>query len=521
MYHKKLLLLFLFLLSGFSFTSWQVITYDAEDTVLFTWTLSGISNNQSTVRYTYGGNNFGWLFFLRDAEILSSPETIYLTWTNKSCYKKIQWVYYNNQRGMRFRPLDQDTLTKLQATTWAYVWLSMTWWLFMWCNGAWDTRVYGNITHMIGNTTYELIAGVEMNFSWNSYLNFWLITHLPIFWSSLRFVPATNWLFLSGHVFDSYGWIGKIWWSGVCVDSRSPDPNTVCSNSILTQYSNCWNITYTTGTKYCWWGGAGTSLAQDNCCTKGNLPWWNTDCDDNSLSYYDHTCVSPAVHAAPGVFCKYDDEKYLDNGIFPDTKYHRWFTYVEIMRKSCLHRGQWMKEWVRRYGPNEYITKAATLKTLVKIRGIVFDDFSIETEDKPYPGVILFADVNKNHWFSRYTQYAYSNKLADGLYTTKGTTRYFTPDVPISRNDIIKKIMITYHEIYPGTVSLSGTKSKLVDVTSSDPYYKYIREAEVLWFISWSPQKDGTYRFDGKRWVLRAEFAKMISIPFNAILFDE
>jgi len=81
--------------------------------------------------------------------------------------------------------------------------------------------------------------------------------------------------------------------------------------------------------------------------------------------------------------------------------------------------------------------------------GIVFKDFSIKTEDKPYPGTIIFADVNKNHRFSRYTQYAYSKGLTDGLYITKGTGKYFSPDINISRNDIIKKIMMTYHAIYP------------------------------------------------------------------------
>ena len=111
--------------------------------------------------------------------------------------------------------------------------------------------------------------------------------------------------------------------------------------------------------------------------------------------------------------------------------------------------------------------------------GIVFHDFSIESEDKPYPYALTFVDVDKNNWFSRYSKYAYSNGLTDGLYVTKGTGKYFSPNEPISRNDIIKKIMITYHKIYSGTVTLSTT-SNLTDVRPSDPYYKYIREAETL-----------------------------------------
>jgi len=172
------------------------------------------------------------------------------------------------------------------------------------------------------------------------------------------------------------------------------------------------------------------------------------------------------------------------------------------------------------YGPNESITRAATLKTLVKILWIYFDDFSIETEDKSYPWAIIFADVNKDHWFARYTRYAYSKWLTDDLYVTKGTQKYLSPDIAISRNEIIKKIMITYHMIYSWAITLSSG-SRLTDVRTWDPYYRYIREAESLWFISGSPQSDGTYKFYGSRAVTRAEFSKMIAIPFNGLLFEE
>jgi hypothetical protein len=49
------------------------------------------------------------------------------------------------------------------------------------------------------------------------------------------------------------------------------------------------------------------------------------------------------------------------------------------------------------------------LKTLVKIRGIAFEDFNIINEDQPYDGVQVFADVPKNHWFSRYSFYAFDH----------------------------------------------------------------------------------------------------------------
>jgi hypothetical protein len=79
--------------------------------------------------------------------------------------------------------------------------------------------------------------------------------------------------------------------------------------------------------------------------------------------------------------------------------------------------------------------------------------------------------------------------------------------------------MMTYHAIMTGRIDISGP-TKIMDISLSSPYYTSIREAETLWFISWIPQKNGAYKFEGTRNVTRTEFAKMIAIPFNGLLFD-
>lgn len=516
--------IFLFLLLGLCIpllAHAQLVEYDAEDEVVFSWMLSGIQTNQSTVWFFYGWNNFGGLIFLRTPETLAVPEVVQLNGVIKNCYKRIKGIYYNNQRGMRFWPLDQDTLSILQTFSWVYDDVQITGWLFMWCNWASDTYLYVNITHTRSWYDYELIAGVEMNFFWNTYLpRFWMYLTLPIFWQTLRYIPATDGLYLSGHLFDSYGWVWIVRWSGMCIDVRSPNPATVCLATPFLQTSNCGNIQNATWTKNCagWWW---TVLRRDNCCIGSNMPWENDECTDNSPSYYDRTCESLSVHnAAESKSCKYQDEQYLDRWSFIDTTNHRWYEYIEIMRKSCLHRGRWTNQWLWRYDPDSYVTKAEVIKTLVKVMGIAFDDFTIETEDRVYPYVPIFADVATTNRFSWYTEYAYLAWLTQDLYTTKNNKKYINANSMISRNQVIEKIMKIYHVIEPGTIDIASSQSHLVDTKPNDPYYISIREAEELWIISWVPQTNGTYKFLWTKNITRAEFAKMITIPFNGLLFD-
>ena len=49
------------------------------------------------------------------------------------------------------------------------------------------------------------------------------------------------------------------------------------------------------------------------------------------------------------------------------------------------------------------------MKTVVKILGIEFDNFTILNEDLPYvTGNIPFADVASGNWFAHYANYAYT-----------------------------------------------------------------------------------------------------------------
>lgn len=152
--------------------------------------------------------------------------------------------------------------------------------------------------------------------------------------------------------------------------------------------------------------------------------------------------------------------------------------------------------------------------------GIAFEDFDITTEDKTYPHTLIFKDLTPTHRFSRYSAYAYTRWLTEGLYQSNASNLYLSPDLYVSRNDIVKKIIEVYTTINNGQVPLNSW-TNLSDISPSDPYYSYIRQAESLGFIEGFPQADGSHIFAGDQYVTRAAFAKMIAIPFSALLMGE
>jgi hypothetical protein len=51
-----------------------------------------------------------------------------------------------------------------------------------------------------------------------------------------------------------------------------------------------------------------------------------------------------------------------------------------------------------------------------------------------------------------------------------------------------------------------------------DPYYTYVREAEVLWIIEWYSMPNWTHTWQWDKALTRAEFAKIFSLTFKSIL---
>ena len=61
-------------------------------------------------------------------------------------------------------------------------------------------------------------------------------------------------------------------------------------------------------------------------------------------------------------------------------------------------------QWI--YAPDRNMTRAEVVKTVAKIVGSYFDDFTIQSEDQAYPTPTQFADVAQDYWFAWYADYA-------------------------------------------------------------------------------------------------------------------
>ncbi len=465
-----------------SFSVPQTVNVGTQFTI--TWTV-----NQSWVAFS-GINLWNWSYYSFGG-LSGVMQTIY-NYTYNSTWNYTQTMYVYN-------PLNTGTIISCD-------WITQAIWPNLFVNKSISPTSWITMETLI---TYTINYGNN----WSGVaLNVLLTDIIPN-----RFTGNWNNLWtLSGNILRVFsgtlapGQTGQVILTGYATDRWQ------MTNTAMISWSNAsprtWSITTT---------------VLRNICGNWIVEIWEY-CDDwanNGKTWYCETDCSMFIrdyeHGSAWIICKYSDEDYIDNGPFIDTLNHRWYSYIETMRNSCLHRWRWTNFGLRKYDPDEHITKAEVLKTLVKIMGIAKNDFDIVTEDAVYNGTQIFYDVSKNHWFSWYTSYAYSFGLTNGLFNTVKNEKYLKPDDTITRYDTIRKIMEVYKKIINDNRIDISSRTNLTDMISNNPYYNYVREAEVLGIISGVPQKNGTYKFDWDRPLTRAEFAKVVSIPFGELLFLE
>lgn len=455
-----------------------VITIPSSITNIFNNTNSVIN----AIHFNRWGNNFQWVVIWWSwIDLGLSPQTVNYGPDTISCQLRISGLYYNNQRWARRWPLDRWTQGALAGIDNSYNDIQLTGWLFTYCTGpgADLNAVYGQITHTLTGTLsgeYKLAAGLVYDFNNNAYNNTWFTGSL-LWWTN----TTTN----SWYIYDS---AGGIW---------------ILSNATIQTGNN--NTGWNSGNG--WWGGWGG----------GGWGGWfisNTTTSGSSNSGSTIQISTPTTK-----LCHYDDVPYAANGPFQDTLGHRGFDYIEILRISCINQGRWRAKGKWEYQPNAKITRAEVLKTVTKILGSTFDNFSIINEKQIYTWAKPFVDTP--NWFNHYADFAFKQWLTDGLYTTdKDGKKYLNPDEHITRYEAIKIMMLAYNKITQSMTNVSGPSVMGDIVNPNDPYYSYVRQAEVLWFISGVPQKNGSYSFEGIRDLTRAEFAKIIGLPFADQLFD-
>lgn len=204
---------------------------------------SGIFNNRTDIDFKYWGNKKIGVFLPRSLQTLSSDKTIVLNSGDvNTCTTQIRGLYYNNERGERLWPLDQNTLTWLQAIDSSYNDIQLSWWLFTNCSGTSSSsgNVYGQITITYHNTIYYLIGGTDYNFTTN--------LHGTNFSGSLKRINNN----LSWYLRDSYWGIWEVLWTTTINTGNVINPWALTWITIstwtaqFTWYTNTWIIFTTT-----------------------------------------------------------------------------------------------------------------------------------------------------------------------------------------------------------------------------------------------------------------------------------
>jgi len=420
----------------------------------------------NAINFNRWGNSFHGVVIWSGTQTLDTPQTVSYGETTISCTKKVSGIYYNNQRWAIRRPLDNTTHTALIETNTGYNNIQLTGGLFTDCEGD-ENAVYGQLTHILTGSLsgqYHLGAGLIYDFPNNNYNGRGLSESLILGSNNQG----------SWHIYDSAGGIGVLSSAGVIAPPIPPvDPQT--------------------------WGNQGWG-------------WWG-------WFIYTHWSNNTNIDLPTTKLCHYDDVPYAANGPFQDTLGHRWFAYIEILRISCLNQGRGRAKGERFYEPNANITRAEVLKTISKILWSTTNDFSIENEQKIFIGNRPFLDTP--NWFNHYADFAFKQWLTQWLYTTDTDgNRYLDPDQAITRYEAIKIMMLAYNKISQSIVDISQPSVMGDVIDTNNPYYNYVRQAEVLGFIWGVPQADGGYNFEGTRNLTRAEFAKIVGVPFSEQLFD-
>lgn len=434
--------------------------------------IPNLANKTNSIYFNRWWNDFQWIIIWNGTQTLNTPQIVTYGSTTVSCNKKVAWVYYNNQRWARRWPLDNITHTALINTDSSYNNIQLAWWLFTNC--GWNTNaVYGQLTHILTGTLsgeYKLAAWLIYDFGSNNYQTLWTIDSLTL--------NSNQW---NWYIYDSAWWIGQLW-----------------SN---TQWTN-------NQTGSVWWIGGGIINGISV------ISWWTT-------SGINSTIGSTITQTTGSItrLCNYDNVPYVANGPFSDTLTHRGFPYIEILRISCLNQGRWRAKGLWEYQPNANITRVEVLKTISKIVWSTLDNFPKINEQNMYTGNKPFIDTPNR--FNHYADFAFKQGLVEWLYTTdKYGNRYLNPDQAITRYEAIKIMMLAYNKISQSMANITWPSVMGDVINPDDPYYSYVRQAEVLGFISGVPQKDGGYNFEGMRNLTRAEFAKIVGLPFADQLFD-
>ncbi len=257
--------LFLMLISALpAFTLANSLERYDFDSTFFSGSYSPENYETADIYFNQIGNDFWWKIFFQDLKMVELTQLEIVWYAQRDCMKQVRWFYLNSARGNRVRPLDGDSLNYLKSVDSSYDNLTMTGGLFV-CSSP-SNGVVWYIQHVWSGELFSLVAWLEYDFLHNDYLP--------------SFAPNGNFLFengiATGYLWDSYGGIAQIIWSGLDVqyvcDNGFVEDNEVCdgtSNGLVPGWCNDHCDWYVTNI-------CGNSVTENpETCDDGNINSWD------------------------------------------------------------------------------------------------------------------------------------------------------------------------------------------------------------------------------------------------------
>jgi len=350
------------------------------------------------------GDNFAGKVFLNDT--IDMIEPVELSGDIMNCRKQLRGFFWNNARGNRLWPLDNDVLDELKILDVSYKNLVISGGFYSNCDGD-DSKIYWSVKHTWNGTEYVLVAGVDYDFDNNVYAN-------DFSGSLVSYLDSIN-----GYLFDSYGWIWEVYWTGILICDQTWNGSTAdtCTNSFVMQSNDCGGIRTVAWTKSCSvWSSSSSSFSNASSLSSsrsshsvwGSSRWATTKKDncpdgDYSNSYYDHSCGKKPVVSTE----TWGDTKMIGNlpGLL-QSKFDLWFLVIAERRWYGVN----LVEKIRKIVYKKYGRDYVELDSVIKEK---LDDNKMDKIDK-----YKEENICSTEWVLWYQDeilkafdYAYKNKI--------------------------------------------------------------------------------------------------------------
>lgn len=262
-----------------------------------------------------------------------------------------------------------------------------------------------------------------------------------------------------------------------------------------------WTSTATSGSGNTDWNATSTLPEWTKNATKGTgTTEWNT------LPTWTDTSTSGTGNSDWNAPIECQGETIVNNPSFPDTKNHWGREYICRAYKLGIISGYLAGPHQGLFKPDNNVTRAELLKTVMKMQGIQLSNTSAKS---------TFKDVEANAWYTGYVAKAKELGIIEGY--KDGT---FKPHKAVNRAEAVKIILLA-SGVTMADVSAEGS----LQAADADSIAEFSDVKENLWFANYvslaqkkgilNGKQDGLFHASDN--MTRAEMVKVVLLSFDTI----